>query len=51
MIDKVELRGFKNHVHTVLTLGRLTVLTGANNSGKTGEFWDAEGEDWVLGDA
>ena len=35
MIEKLELKNFKSHGLTQLDLGRLTLLVGANNSGKT----------------
>ncbi|MEZ4434533.1 MAG: AAA family ATPase [bacterium] len=35
MIERIELRDFKAHAHTVVDLGRLTVLVGPNSGGKT----------------
>ncbi len=35
MIERIELRNFKSHVHTAVDLGRLTLLVGPNSSGKT----------------
>ncbi len=35
MIERVELKDFKSHVHTKVDLGRMTLLVGPNSSGKT----------------
>lgn len=35
MIERIELTDFKAHAHTVVDLGRLTVLVGPNSGGKT----------------
>lgn len=35
MINKIEIKNFKSHKHTVLNLKNLTVLCGANNVGKS----------------
>lgn len=35
MIEKLELKDFKSHVHTEVNFGRLTLLVGPNSSGKT----------------